>query len=106
MAGGVRPGRAAAEAARVGAPGAARGPHGGGPCRHPTTRARSKRRAGRWWGVTEAFTLLAFMNAFAMFRASSWDTWRTELAQLTPEIREYFIIAGRGCGKSVISALV
>ena len=47
-----------------------------------------------------------FMGLFAEFRASSWDGWRTILARLTPDVREFFAIVGRGAGKSRITGLV
>jgi hypothetical protein len=50
--------------------------------------------------------LLEFMNLFSEFRASSWDGWRRELARLTPNVREFFAIVGRGAGKSRIVALL
>lgn len=51
-------------------------------------------------------TLSAFMNLFAEFRDPSWDAWRGILARLTPEVREFFAIVGRGAGKSRIVALL
>lgn len=50
--------------------------------------------------------LLRFMRLFEEFRAVSWLAWRDVLARLTPEIREFYAIAGRGSGKSRISALL
>lgn len=50
--------------------------------------------------------LLGFMGLFEHFRAPSWDGWRSILARLTPTIRELYIIAGRGSGKSMIAALL
>lgn len=50
--------------------------------------------------------LLGFMSLFPHFRAPSWDGWRGILARLTSAIRELFIIAGRGSGKSMIAALL
>ncbi len=51
-------------------------------------------------------TPVAFMNLFDEFRASSWDGWRTILARLTPSVREFYAIVGRGAGKSRIVALL
>jgi hypothetical protein len=51
-------------------------------------------------------TLLDFMNLFAEFRQSSWNGWRTVLARLTPNVREFYGIIGRGAGKSRIVALI
>lgn len=51
-------------------------------------------------------TPLEFMQLFAEFRAASWDGWRAILSRLTPEIREFYAIAGRGGGKSRIVALL
>lgn len=50
--------------------------------------------------------LIAFMRLFVEFRASSWDAWREVLALLTEQVREAYIIAGRGSGKSRITALI
>lgn len=51
-------------------------------------------------------TPVAFMNLFDEFRAASWDGWRTILARLTPGVREFYAIVGRGAGKSRIVALL
>lgn len=51
-------------------------------------------------------TPIEFMALFAEFHAASWDGWRAILARLTSAIRELFIIAGRGSGKSRIVALL
>src|SRR2546423_568460 len=51
-------------------------------------------------------TLLEFMRLFEEFRAPSWDGWRAILARLTPTVREFFAIVGRGAGKSRIVALL
>src|SRR5215813_13441611 len=51
-------------------------------------------------------TLLAFMALFPDFVASTWNAWRSHLARLTPNIREFYAIAGRGSGKSRIVALL
>jgi hypothetical protein len=56
--------------------------------------------------MTRGTDLVAFMRLFAEFRASSWDAWRTILAQLTANVREFYAIAGRGSGKSRIAALL
>ena len=50
--------------------------------------------------------LLAFMNLFPEFRASSWDGWRAVLGRLTDAVREFYAIVGRGAGKSRIVALL
>ena len=50
--------------------------------------------------------LLKFMNLFEEFRAPSWDAWRGVLARLTPSVREFYAIVGRGAGKSRIAALI
>ncbi len=44
-------------------------------------------------------TPVKFMALFEEFRASSWDAWREVLARLTPDVREFFAIAGRGSAK-------
>ena len=54
----------------------------------------------------DATTPAAFMALFPEFRASSWDGWRSILARLTPSVREFFAIVGRGAGKSRIVALL
>jgi phage terminase large subunit-like protein len=51
-------------------------------------------------------TLLAFMNLFEEFRDASWNGWREHLAKLTPDVREFFAIVGRGAGKSRVVALL
>lgn len=51
-------------------------------------------------------TLTAFMHLFAEFRQPSWDGWRTVLARLTPNVREFYAVVGRGAGKSRIVALL
>jgi hypothetical protein len=51
-------------------------------------------------------TLLDFMRLFPEFRASSWDGWRDVLAGLTAAVREFYVIAGRGSGKSRVVALL
>src|SRR5439155_18781910 len=47
-----------------------------------------------------------FMALFEEFRGPSWDGWRGILARLTPTVREFFAIVGRGAGKSRIVALL
>lgn len=49
---------------------------------------------------------LEFMNLFLEFRAASWAGWRAVLARLTPDVREFFGVIGRGAGKSRIVALI
>lgn len=51
-------------------------------------------------------TLLDFMALFAEFRSASWQGWRAVLARLTPSVREFYAIVGRGAGKSRIVALL
>jgi hypothetical protein len=51
-------------------------------------------------------SILAFMRVFPEFRAESWAAWRGILARVTPDIRELFIAAGRGSGKSRVVALL
>lgn len=51
-------------------------------------------------------TPVEFMALFAEFMVSSWDGWRQILLRLTAAIRELYVIAGRGSGKSRIVALL
>lgn len=51
-------------------------------------------------------TPLQFMALFPEFRAPSWDGWRSVLAKLTPAVKEFYAICGRGSGKSRIVALL
>lgn len=51
-------------------------------------------------------TLLEFMSLFAEFQHASWKTWRAVLSRLTPAVREFYAIVGRGAGKSRIVALL
>lgn len=51
-------------------------------------------------------TLLEFIALFEAFRGPSWDGWRAVLARLSGDVRELFVIAGRGAGKSIVSALL
>jgi hypothetical protein len=51
-------------------------------------------------------TLLDFMWLFAEFQHASWKTWRAVLSRLTPNVREFYAIVGRGAGKSRIVALL
>jgi hypothetical protein len=46
------------------------------------------------------------MRLFSLFRGASWDAWRLVLARLTSGIRELYIAAGRGSGKSIVIALL
>src|SRR5205809_5330494 len=46
------------------------------------------------------------MHLFPEFRADSWDGWRAILARLTPNVREFYAVVGRGAGKSRIVALL
>lgn len=50
--------------------------------------------------------VVEFMQLFDEFRAESWDGWREILDRITPEVREFYAIAGRGSGKSRICALL
>jgi len=47
-----------------------------------------------------------FAALFEEFRAESWAGWRCILARLTPAMREFYAIAGRGSGKSRVVALL
>lgn len=51
-------------------------------------------------------TLVDFAGLFPEFQATSWDGWRAILARLTPAVREFYAIVGRGAGKSRIAALL
>lgn len=51
-------------------------------------------------------SLVSFMALFPDFRGATWDGWRGILERLTPDVREFFCIAGRGSGKSRIVALL
>lgn len=51
-------------------------------------------------------TPVDFMDLFEEFHAASWDGWRGVLARLTPNVREFYGIVGRGAGKSRIVALL
>lgn len=51
-------------------------------------------------------TLLDFTNLFDEFRTPSWGGWRAILARLTPTVREFYGIIGRGAAKSRIVALI
>jgi hypothetical protein len=51
-------------------------------------------------------TPVQFMALFAEFRASSWDPWRAILGRLTPGVREFYAVVGRGGGKSRIIAVL
>ncbi|MEO5896885.1 MAG: hypothetical protein ABIS06_14405 [Vicinamibacterales bacterium] len=51
-------------------------------------------------------TPVAFMDLFPEFRAASWNGWRGVLTRLTPNVREFYGIVGRGAGKSRIVALI
>lgn len=50
--------------------------------------------------------VLAFMNLFPEFRTPSWTGWRGVLARLTPTVREFYAVVGRGAGKSRIVAML
>jgi hypothetical protein len=47
-----------------------------------------------------------FLDTFAEFRADSWSGWRKILRRLTPDVREFVAICGRGAGKSRIVAAI
>jgi hypothetical protein len=51
-------------------------------------------------------TPVAFMALFPEFRAPSWAGWRAVLARLTPAVREFYGVIGRGAGKSRVAALL
>lgn len=51
-------------------------------------------------------TPLDFALLFDEFRAESWARWREILAGLGPDVRELFVAAGRGSGKSRTVALL
>jgi hypothetical protein len=51
-------------------------------------------------------SLVGFMNLFDEFRDPSWAGWRKILIRLTPRVREFCAICGRGSGKSRIVALL
>lgn len=49
---------------------------------------------------------LKFAIGFAEFRRPSWAAWRDVLKRITPNVRELYVIAGRGSGKSRIVSLL
>lgn len=49
-------------------------------------------------------TPVDFLNTFGEFRNPSWSGWKGHLARLTEDVRECFVVAGRGSGKSRIAA--
>jgi hypothetical protein len=51
-------------------------------------------------------TLLAFLGLFPEFTAPSWAAWRAVLARLTPAVREFWAVVGRGAGKSRVVAVI
>lgn len=51
-------------------------------------------------------TPLSFMKLFPEFADESWAAWREILAGVTPAVRELYVVAGRGSGKSRIVALL
>ena len=51
-------------------------------------------------------TPLAFARLFPEFHAPSWAGWLDVLGRLTPEVREFYAICGRGAGKSRVVALL
>lgn len=51
-------------------------------------------------------TPLEGMRLFPEFHAKSWAAWRKVLARLTPAVREFYAICGRGSGKSRIVGLL
>ena len=57
--------------------------------------ASSHHQPGRY-----ASPLLEFMALFHEFRAPSWAGWRSVLARVTSNVREFYAIVGRGAGKS------
>ena len=50
--------------------------------------------------------LVEFAHLFPEFRRPSWDGWKAILRRLTPEVREFYAMVGRGAGKSRIVALL
>lgn len=50
--------------------------------------------------------LPAFVALFPEFLAASWDAWRAVLARIDEHVRELYVVAGRGSGKSRIAALI
>jgi hypothetical protein len=50
-------------------------------------------------------TFLEFMNLFVAFRGVSWSAWRDVFALVTAQIREVYLIVGRGAGKTMLTAL-
>jgi hypothetical protein len=46
------------------------------------------------------------MDLFSSFGDASWNAWRAVLDKVTDEVRELYVIAGRGSGKSRIAALL
>lgn len=51
-------------------------------------------------------TLVEYANVFEEFRQPSWSGWRNVLARITPTVRDFYAIVGRGAGKSRIVALI
>jgi hypothetical protein len=51
-------------------------------------------------------TPVDFMSLFVEFQHPSWQGWRAVLARLTPDVREFYGICGRGSGKSRIVGLL
>lgn len=51
-------------------------------------------------------TPLEGMRLFPEFAGKSWAAWRKVLARLTPAVREFYAICGRGSGKSRIVGLL
>lgn len=47
-----------------------------------------------------------FARLYPEFRAESWRGWMAVLARLTPAVRELYVAAGRGSGKSRVVALL
>lgn len=55
---------------------------------------------------TSTARVLRVMRGLKDFKAKSWDAWRAILEKLTDDVREMWIICGRGAGKSRITALI
>jgi hypothetical protein len=51
-------------------------------------------------------TPLDLMALLPEFGGASWERWRQVLARLTPDVREFWALVGRGAGKSRIVALI
>jgi hypothetical protein len=50
--------------------------------------------------------LLGFASLFPEFRQPSWDAWKDIIRRLSDDVRELWVVAGRGSGKSKIVSLI